>query len=144
MNKVLKLAFLASLVFNVIFIGVLLGQLPNRFAGVSSPQGRIETAAQRLPEPARSRFRNEIEQLRAEVQPLREQIREARNSALRAFGAEPFDGVAFDRQVSQISELRVQLSKRMAERMKEVVKDLPADQRQALAEAFKRPSTSRR
>jgi uncharacterized membrane protein len=144
MNKVLKLTFLASLVLNVLFIGVLLGQLPNRVGGGSSSPGRIETAAQQLPEPARSRFRNQMEQLRAEVQPLREQIQEARNSALRALAAEPFDGVAFDRQVSQISELRVQISKRMAERMKEVVKDLPADQRQVLAEAFKRPSTSRR
>lgn len=144
MNKVLKLTFLASLILNVLFIGVLLGQLPNRVGRDSSSPGRIEAAAQQLPEPGRSRFRNQMEQLRAEVQPLRQQIQEARNSALRALAAEPFDGVAFDRQVSQISELRVQLSKRMAEGMKEVVKDLPADQRQALAEAFKRPSTSRR
>jgi uncharacterized membrane protein len=139
MNKALKLAFVASLVLNVLLIGVLLGQLPNRFAGGYSPQGRIEAAAQQLPEPARSRFRNQMAQLRAEVQPLREQVQEARNNTLRAFGAEPFDEAAFEQQVSRISELRMQLSKRMAARVKEVAKELPANQRQALAEAFKRP-----
>ena len=73
---------------------------------------------------------------------IREQIRkhERRPSAYSI--AEPFDGTAYDRQVSKIHELYGQRSQRMAEIVKEVAKDLPPEQRQVLAEVLKRPPSS--
>jgi uncharacterized membrane protein len=144
MNKTLKATLLASLILNVLFVGVLLGQLPNRLATGAVFRQRMEGAINELPEPARSRFRQQIEQTRQEVQPLRDQIQEARNEAVRVFVAEKFDEPAYDRQVSKISELRAELAKRMAASVKEAAKDLPSEQRQTLAEAFKRPATASR
>jgi uncharacterized membrane protein len=144
MNKPLKATLLASIILNVLFVGVFLGQLPNRFATGSFFRQRMETAINDLPEPARSRFRQKMEQTRKEVEPIRDQIQEARNEAIRVFVAEPFDETAYDRQVSKISELRGELAKRMAASVKEASRELPSEQRQTLAEAFKRPATSPR
>ncbi|HEY3302775.1 MAG TPA: periplasmic heavy metal sensor [Candidatus Binatia bacterium] len=139
MNKTLKLVFLISIVLNVLLVGVLLGELPNRFDRRPLPQERIAAAAKQLPESERPRFESKMEQMRKEVQPLRDQLQEARQETLRVFAAEPFDESAFDRQVSKVAQLRVQLFMRMAESMKAIAKELPAEQRQALARAFERP-----
>jgi uncharacterized membrane protein len=141
MNKKLKFVFLASILLNVLLGGVLLGELPRRLDRSLSRQEQMDNAIKELPEPMRSRFRNKLEQTRKDAEPIRDQIREARNETIRVFVSEPFDEAAYDRQVSKISDLRVQLAKRMAASMKEAAKELPPEQRQALAEAFKRPPT---
>jgi uncharacterized membrane protein len=83
-----------------------------------------------------------MDRMREGSEPIREQIRKAREEAIRILIAEPFDGMAYDRQVSKIHELHGQRSQRMADLVKEVAKDLPLDQRQMLAEVLSRPPTS--
>jgi len=143
MSTKLKLAFLASIVVNVLLIGVIVGQLPRRFDRDSSRQERMEKALKGLPEPAQARFREKIERMRKEGEPMRDQIRQGRDEAIRILTAEPFDEAAYDRQVSKINELRVQWSKRMAESFKQFAKELPSDQRHVLAEMLKRPPAGR-
>ena len=138
MSKMFKLAFIISIILNVLFVGVLLSELPRRFSRGFSPQDRMERALKELPEPAQSQFRDKMKQMRAEAEPQFNQIREARNEAIRILTAEPFDEAAYDRQVNQIADLRVQMTKRMASTVKEVAKSLPADQRQALAKILSR------
>jgi uncharacterized membrane protein len=139
MNAKLKFAFLASLLVNVFLIGVLLGELPRRFDDRVSREERMEKALEKLPEPLRARFRGKMERMREGSEQLRDQIQAAREEAIRILIAEPFDGTAYDRQVSKIHELHGQRSQRMAEIVKEVAKDLPPEQRQVLAEVLKRP-----
>ena len=145
MNKKLKLVFLASIVINVLLGGVLLGELPHRFDRDFYRRERMEKAFKELPQPVQGRFREKMKQLREDGEPLRDQIREARDEAIRILAAEPFDEAAYDRQVAKISELRGQLGKRMAAIVKEVAKEATPEQRKALAEMFKRspaPSAS--
>ena len=139
MNAKLKFAFLASLLVNVFLIGVLLGELPRRFDDRVSREDRMEKAIEKLPEPLRARFRGKMERMREGSEQIRDQIQEAREEAIRILIAEPFDGTAYDRQVSKIHELYGQRSQRMAEIVKEVAKDLPPEQRQVLAEVLRRP-----
>lgn len=142
MNAKLKFAFLASLLVNVFLLGVLLGELPRRFDEGVSREDRMEKEIEKLPEPLRVRFRREMERMREGNEQLRNQIQEAREEALRTLIAEPFDGTAYDRQVSKIHDLYGQRAKRMAELIKEVAKDLPPEQRQLLAKVLKRPPPS--
>jgi len=139
MNKTVRLTLVVSLILNVLLAGVLLGALPSRWSRESFHRHRLEAAAERLPEPARSRFRVRIEEVRAQAQPLRDEMERARSEALRAFSAEPFDPVVFDRQVRRISELRLKLSAHLTAGMKQLAGELPPEQRQALAEALTRP-----
>ena len=142
MSAKLKFAFLMSLVVNVFLVGVLLGELPHRFDEGMSREERLAKATEALPEPLRTQFRGKMDRLREGSEPLREQIREAREEAIRILVAEPFDGTAYDRQVRKIHELHGQRSQRMAEFVKEVATDLPPEQRQVLAEVLKQPPPS--
>lgn len=136
MSRKLRVAFLLSIIINVLLAGVILGALPHRFIAGSSGRERFRSDIDNLPEPARSRFRTTIDDFRKS--PLRQQMSEARNEAIRLLIATPFDEAAYDRQVNRINELRRQMTEQMSKDMKEVVTGLPADQRNAIAEILKR------
>jgi uncharacterized membrane protein len=142
MTRKLRVAFLLSVIVNVLLAGVILGALPHRFIGGPPSRERFRTDIDNLPEPARSRFREKIDEFRND--PSRRQMTDARNEAIRLLVAEPFDEAAYDRQINNISELRRQMTKRMADDMKAVVKGLPAEQRNAIAEIVKRPLPPRK
>lgn len=135
MNGRLKMAFLASILLNVLLVGILLGALPHYFEQELSHRQRIEKALKELPEPVQARFREQMESL---GEPLREQSRRAREEAIRILLAEPFDEPAYDRQINKINEIRVQMATRMAKIVKDIARDLPPEQREALAEVLRR------
>jgi uncharacterized membrane protein len=139
MNKKLKGAFIASIVLNVLLLGIFFGTLSPGFGRESSRRERLTAEIEKLPEPARSRFRDKMAQLRATDDPLREQMRQARNQAIDLLIAEPWDEAAYDKQLIQISQLRAQISKRVSDDLKELVRGLPPEQRTAVGEVLKRP-----
>lgn len=143
MSRKVKLAFLASIIVNVLLIGVIVGHFPRSFDRDSSRQERMERALKGLPEPAQKRFREKIERMRAESEPMRNQTRQARDEAIRILTTEPFDEGAYDRQVSKVNELRVQMTKTLAKSFKEFAKELPSDQRHLLAEMLQQPPAGR-
>jgi Spy/CpxP family protein refolding chaperone len=74
--------------------------------------------------------------MRLAADPIRDQIRQARDDTVGIVINDPFDEAAFDRQVKKINDLRLQ----MADILKKAAKELPPDQRRALGETMKRPS----
>jgi uncharacterized membrane protein len=136
MNQKLKWIILVSILLNVLLVGILFGQLPRQLDRDVYRQQIMEQAVKKLPESAREPFRQKLEHMRAAAEPIRSQIREARDESIRIVIAEPFDEVAFDRQVKKINDLRLQ----MTDILKEAAKSLPPDQRRALGETMKRPS----
>ncbi|HUC97982.1 MAG TPA: periplasmic heavy metal sensor [Candidatus Polarisedimenticolaceae bacterium] len=139
MNAKLKSAFIASLILNVLSLGILFGTLSPGFGRESSRRERLTAEIEKLPEPARSRFRDKMAQIRSADDPLREQIRQARNEAIELLVAEPFNDAGYDKQLVKISQLRGQMSKRAADDLKELVLGLPPEQRAAVGEMLKRP-----
>ena len=142
MNNKLKCAFIASIVLNVLLLGIFFGTLSPGFGRESSRRERLTAEIEKLPEPARSRFRDKMAQLRAADDPLREQMRQARNGAIEILVAEPFDDAAYDKQLIKINQLRGQMSKRVADDLKALVRELPPEQRAAVGEMLKRPPPS--
>jgi len=139
MTKTVKLAFLASLVLNLLLLGVILGRVPGVFESASAREQRMEQALKKLPDPAQARLREKFAQIRAAGDPLREQMDQARAEALRLLSAEPFDEAAYDRQVSKIDGLREETFKRMGEIVKQTVKELSPEERRMFAEVLRRP-----
>ena len=139
MNAKLKSAFIASLILNVLSLGILFGTLSPGFGRESSRRERLTAEIEKLPEPARSRFRDKMAQIRSADDPLREQIRQARNEAIELLVAEPFNDAGYDKQLVKISQLRGQMSKRVADDLKGLVLGLPPEQRAAVGEMLKRP-----
>jgi uncharacterized membrane protein len=140
MTKTVKLAFLASLVLNLLLLGVILGQVPRGLEPTPpTRQQRMEEALKKVPEPAQSRFRDKFAQMRASTDPLRRQIDEARGETLRLLSADPFDEAAYDRQVSKIEELRAEMFKRMGQKFKETATEFSPEERRMLADVLRRP-----
>ena len=140
MTKAIKLAFLASLVLNLLLLGVILGQVPRGLeATPPTRQSRMEEALKKVPEPTQSRFREKFAQIRAVNDPLRQQIDEARAETLRLLAAERFDETAYDRQVSKIEELRGEMFKRMGQYFKQTAKEFSPEERRMLADVLRRP-----
>lgn len=139
MSKKFKLAFLASLLLNVVLIGVFLGLSPRRFDREARREQRMDQVLEGLPAEAQSRLREKIAQLRSAAQPLFERIRTAQDEAARALGAEPFDETAYDRKIVEINRLRMESTDRLAKVAKEAAMSLPADERRRFAEMLRRP-----
>jgi uncharacterized membrane protein len=139
MNRNIKFAFIASLILNVLLIGVLLGQSPSRFDRGTMRQQRTDQALKDLPEAAQTRLREKIQQLHAAAEPLFEQIRKNEEQAVQLLGKEPFDETAYDRQVSKITEMRVEITKKLSQVAKDASKDLSADERARFAQLLRRP-----
>ena len=140
MTKAVKLAFLSSLVLNLLLLGVILGYAPcGRESTPPTRQQRMEDALRKVPEPSQSRFREKFAQIRASADPLRQQIDEARAETLRVLAAERFDEAAYDRQVSKIGELRGEMFRRMGQDFKQTAKELSPDERRMLADVLRRP-----
>jgi uncharacterized membrane protein len=139
MNRNIKFAFIASLILNVLLIGVLLGQSPRRFDGGAMRQRRMDQALKDLPEAAQTRLREKFQQLRAAADPLFDQIRKNEEEAVQLLGKEPFDESAYDRQVSKITEMRVEMTKKLSQVVKDASKDMSADERLRFAQLLRRP-----
>lgn len=139
MNRNIKFAFIASLILNVLLIGVLLGQSPSRFDRGTMRQQRMDQALKDLPEAAQTRLREKFQQLHAAAEPLFEQIRKNEEQAVQLLGKEPFDEAAYDRQVSKITEIRVEITKKLSQVAKDASKGLSADERARFAQLLRRP-----
>jgi uncharacterized membrane protein len=139
MSKTFKLAFLTSLVLNLLFLGVILGRVPHGVDRPPTPQQRMEEALKKLPEAVQARFREKFAQIRAAGDPLREQLDAARNEALRLMSAETFDEAAYDRQVKKFDELREEMFKRLSQVIKQIAVELAPDERRTLADLLRRP-----
>jgi uncharacterized membrane protein len=139
MNRTLKLLFLVSIILNVLLVGILLGQLPRRLERGSFREQRIEQSLRDLPQPMQTRLREKFKQMRAAGDPLRDQLRAAREETLGILSAEPFDEAAYDRQVSKIDNLQLQMFKKTGQVVKEIARELSAEERRNFAQILRRP-----
>ena len=137
MSKTVRLVFLASLVLNVLLLGVVIGRLP-REVGFGRQQ-RLEQALKDLPEPTQTRFREKFKLMRAAGDPQMDQIRVAREETLRILSTDPFDEAAYDRHVSQIDHLQLQMFKKIGQTVKEIAKELSPEERRLFAKILRRP-----
>jgi uncharacterized membrane protein len=138
MNHKIRWIILASILLNVLLVGILFGRLPHQFDRESYYERAMDQAVKTVPQSQQKIFRQRLDQMRAQAAPIRDQIRQARDETLRIVTTDPFDEAAFDREVKRINNLRVQ----MAAILKNAAKELPPEQRHALGEALKRPSSA--
>ncbi len=138
MNHKSKWITLISILLNVLLVGVLFGRLPHQFNRSAYYERVMAQAVKGVPQSQQAAFRQRLDQMRAQAEPIRDEIRQARDETLRIVTADPFNEAAFDREVKKINDLRVQ----MAAILKQAAKDLPPDQRHSLGEALKRRSSA--
>ena len=139
MNRTARITFVTSIILNVLLIGILLGQTPRRFDRSAMRQQRMDQALKDLPEATQARLREKFQQLRTAADPLFAQIRKNEEETVQLLGKEPFDESAYDRQVSKISEMRVEMTKQLSQVVKDAIKDLTPEERRRFAGLLRRP-----
>lgn len=137
MSKALRLVFLASMVLNIVLVGAFLGRLTGEES--RSFRQRTEAELKKLAEPAQSRIRAQLQKIRAAGDPLRKKLDQARAETLRIFAAEPFDELAYDRQIKKIDDLRAEMFHRMDQAVKQTARELSAEERRMFADILRRP-----
>ena len=138
MNRAAKMAFVGSIILNVLLLGFVLGQSPRRFDRNAMRQQRMEQVIKDLPEASQQRLRERLQQLRASADPFFEQMRKAQDEAIQVLGAESFDEAALDRQEAKINELRAQMSKQLSQSVKLAIKDLSPEERRRFSQMLRR------
>jgi uncharacterized membrane protein len=139
MSRAAKMAFVGSIILNVLLLGFVLGQSPRRFDRNAMRQQRIEQVIKDLPEASQQRLRERFQQLRSTADPLFEQMRKAQDEAIQVLDAESFDEAALDRQEVKINELRAKMSKQLSQSVKLAIKDLSPEERRRFAQMLRRP-----
>ena len=139
MSQKTKLAFIASIVLNVLLVGVLLGQSPRRFDRGAMREQRMEQAIKDLPAGSQTRLRERFQQLRATAEPLFREMRQVQDESVRLLAVEPFDEAAFDGQQAKINKMRADMTKKLSEGVKNAVKDLTPEERRHFAALLRRP-----
>jgi uncharacterized membrane protein len=142
MNRAAKMTFVGSIILNVLLLGFVLGQSPQRFDRGAMRQQRVEQVIKDLPEASQKRLRERFQQLRGTAEPFFEQMRKAQDDALQILGAESFDEAALDRQEAKIHELRAEMSKKLSQSVKLAVQDLGPEERRRFAQMLRRPPPS--
>ena len=140
MSKSTKLAFIGSLVLNLLLLGFFIGQSPRRIDRAAMREQLMEQKIKDLPPASQARLRQRFEQLRTTAEPLFNQLRQAQDETVRLVGAEPFDLAAFERQEAKIIQLRAETTKKLSQGVKDAVKDLTAEERRRFAEILRRPA----
>jgi uncharacterized membrane protein len=139
MSQKTKLAFIASIVLNMLLVGVLLGQSPRRFDRGAMREQRMEQAIKDLPATSQTRLRERFQQLRATAEPLFREMRQVQDESVRLLAVEPFDEVAFDGQQAKINKMRADMTKKLSEEVKNAIKDLTPEERHRFADLLRRP-----
>lgn len=139
MSQKTKLAFIASIVLNVLLVGVLLGQSPRRFDRGAMREQRMEQVIKDLPATSQTRLRERFQQLRATAEPLFREMRQVQDESARLLAVEPFDEAVFDGQQAKINKMRADMTKKLSEGVKNAVKDLTPEERRHFAALLRRP-----
>jgi uncharacterized membrane protein len=142
MSQKTKLAFIASIILNVLLVGVLLGQSPRHVDRSAIREQRMEQAIKDMPEASKTRLREKFQQLRAAAEPLFKEMRQVQDETVQLLAADPFDEAAFDSQQAKINELRANMTKKLSEVVKNTVKDLSPEERRRFADLLRRPSSA--
>jgi uncharacterized membrane protein len=128
------IVLIASLAFNLLGIGLVAGSWWQvRYAratpGGALP-GRIAGFAEMLPAERRAGIQDAMNAAQAAIKPLRQQARQARREALKAFASEPFDKDKFAAAHARASAASLEVRQAYLRLLTELGAKLSADERQ--------------
>ena len=138
-NRFLKGALIASVVVNLLFIGL--------FAGHKVRQvSRREPAAvvQNLPPEKKELFLKTMEHIRSQNRAVRPEIQKARKEVLAILTAPDFDGEAYHRKVMEIHNLRGEMRMGASLLLQATAAQFTREEREAIAAYLKAHRSERR
>lgn len=140
MNKKMKVLIISSLLLNVLFVGFILGDVSQRFRKEHFHGKDARELAAKLPGDKETLFFETVERVHLNNRDTYNQVRKAREEAMRILGAPEFDEAAYRLQVEKLNELRGLMKRRLAGATIELARTFSQEERRALAQHLKHSS----
>jgi uncharacterized membrane protein len=138
MSRKVKILVVASVVLNVLFAGVIIGNMFHQMGRWSAFRHDRALAAKLPPEKYRL-FTEVMGGARSECKQIRKRIQETREQTLGILTAPEFDEQSFQREVEKLRQLRGQVADRMAGATLELAKQFDPEERRLLGKYLERP-----
>lgn len=143
MNKKVKILIFSSLLLNVLLVGAVIGDVTHRFHIEHFVRKSVKEFASKLPEDKTALFLETVERVHLNNRDAYNQLREAREEAMKFLSAPEFDEAAYRLQIEKIHELRSLMKRRLADATIELARQFSQQERSALSQHlrhFKRHS----
>ena len=139
MSTKIKVLTIASLLLNVLLIGVVIGDMSHRSDREPFWGRHGQEMASRLPENKAELFRETLQRVHLHNKDVHKKIRESRKRAMKILTAPEFDEAAYRVEVDKIHELKGFMKRRLADATIDLAKQFDQEERKALAQHLKRP-----
>jgi uncharacterized membrane protein len=138
MTKKVKILIFSSLLLNVLLAGVIIGDVSHRFHKEYFVRKFVKEFASKLPENKAALFLETVKRVHLNNQDAYNEVREARNEAMKILSAPKFDESAYRLQVEKIHMLRSLMKRRLADATIELARQFNQEERSALAQHLRR------
>jgi uncharacterized membrane protein len=138
MNRKVKILIFSSLLLNVLLAGVIIGDVSHRFHKEYFVRKFVKEFASKLPADKAELFLETVKRVHLNNQDAYNEIREARNKAMKLLSAPKFDESAYRLQVEKIHMLRSLMKRRLADATIELARQFNQKERSDLAQHLRR------
>ena len=139
MGKTIKILISASLLLNVLLIGIIIGNISNRLFRDEFPRKHPQALTAKLPPEKEKIFFSTLEKVHLENREVHKQIGEARERVLSILSAPEFDEAAYQVEATKLDKLHGLMMQRFANATQELAKQLNQEERKVLADFLKQP-----
>jgi uncharacterized membrane protein len=139
MGTRIRILVIASLLLNVLLIGVLIGNISHRLFREEFPRRHPLELAGKLPADKEKLYFEMMERVNLENREVRKKIDEARDRVLSILRAPEFDEASYQVEAAKLDKLHGLMMQRFAEATKELAKQLNQEERKVLAEFLRQP-----
>jgi uncharacterized membrane protein len=139
MSKKIKILIICSLLFNLLFIGIIIGHVSHHLSKRYLFIRDVEGIAERLPDNKKELFFKTIKGAHRESKNNHKQIRDIRKRIIYILTAPEFDEAAYQSSIEKLHKTRGLMMRRLADANKELAKQLNQEERKILAEYLSRP-----
>ncbi len=139
MSKKMKAVILCSLLFNIMLMGAIIGDVSRRLSKFVLIKNQASEFTSKLSEDKRKLFYEVMEKVYSDSKDTFKQIRKVRENAQSVLTAPEFDDAAYQAEVEKLHTLRRIMKQRLADAAKELAHQFDQEERKILADFFSNP-----
>jgi uncharacterized membrane protein len=136
MTKPIKAFIIASILLNLLLIGIFFGYESRHFMRHDRFSQEI---AKQLPAEKYKLYQETMERGKDANRNVRDKLREARKRSVSLLKAEPFNRQAYLAEMKNMQSLRAELMAQMAKSVADLAEQFSPEERAILADTFRRP-----
>ncbi len=139
MKQVIKAILVISLLFNILFAGLILGHIGKNF--LHGGKSQYQEMLGKLPLDKQKLYQDAVAQAEQDNSELHEQFDDARKQSAIILKAREFDRDAYIKQISILHELRGKIMQNTANAIADIAGKFSPDERAILADTFCKPGS---